>query len=184
MPDLPSIEVRRSRVTDAEAILAIRKDPVTRRYQPLDPGTLAEQRRALAERGSLPLARDVDGKRQWIVTVDGQVAGWITLTIAERWHHSASVGYSLAPAFHGRGIMPAALSRVIPIAFDPAGLALERLEAVAAVDNIASRRVLEKCGFRFEGIARGLLVVAGERVDHARYGLLRSDMMPPEDFDP
>ncbi len=179
MPDTFDIEVRRSRVTDAEEILAIRHHPATRRYQPLDPGTLAEQRQALAARGSLPLAPDADGKRQWIVVVNGVVAGWITLTIAERWHHSASVGYSLAPAYHGQGIMPAALSRVIPVAFDPAGLALERLEAVAAVDNIASRRVLEKFGFRFEGISRGLLVIAGQRVDHARYGLLRSDMMQP-----
>ena len=39
--------------------------------------------------------------------------------------------------------MPVALSQVIPTAFDPDGLALERLEAVAAVDNVASRRVLE-----------------------------------------
>lgn len=184
MPDSARIEVRRSRVTDAEAILAIRRHPATRRYQPLDPGTLAEQRRALAERGSLPLASDAGGKRQWIVTIDGQVAGWVTLTITERWHHSASVGYALAPAFHGRGIMPAALARVIPIAFDPVGLAVERLEAVAAVENVASRRVLEKSGFRFEGIARGYLIIAGARIDHARYGLLRSDMMPPERTNP
>lgn len=184
MSDRAVIAIRRSRADDAEAILAIRQHPVTRRYQPLDPGTLAEQRQALAERGALPLAPDADGKRQWIVTVDGQVAGWITLTIEERWHHSASVGYALAPVFHGLGIMPVALSRVIPIALDPFGLALERMEAVAAADNVASRRVLEKCGFRFEGISRGLLVIAGKRVDHARYGLLRSDMMPEDDTAP
>lgn len=180
MPDTPDIDIRRSRVDDAEAILAIRRHPVTRRYQPLDPGTLAEQRQALAERGVLPLTPTADGKRQWIVTFDGRIAGWVTLTITERWHHSASVGYTLAPELHGRGIMPVALARVIPVAFDPAGLALERLEAVAAVENVASRRVLEKCGFQFEGISRGLLVIAGERVDHARYGLLRSDMMPKD----
>jgi [ribosomal protein S5]-alanine N-acetyltransferase len=176
--------VRRSRAEDAEAILAIRRHPVTRRYQPLDPGTLAEQRQALAERGSQPLDPTADGKRQWVIEVDGQVAGWITLTISEREHHTATVGYSLGPAFHGRGIMPAALARVIPIAFDPNGLALDRLEAVAAVENIASRRVLEKTGFRFEGIARDYLIIAGVRVDHARYGLLRSDMMPRECTNP
>ena len=76
------------------------------------------------------------------------------------------------------------VAQVIPVAFDPAGLALERLEAVAAVENVASRRVLEKNGFRFEGIARGYLIIAGARVDHARYGLLRSDMMPPEHTNP
>lgn len=178
MPDTPAIDVRRSRGDDADAILAVRQHPATRRYQPLEPGTLAKLRRTLSERGALPLAPDTGGKAQWTITVDDRVAGWITIDVTSREHGIASVGYALAPEFHGQGSMPIALARVIPIAFDPAGLALERLEAVAAVDNIASRRVLEKCGFRFEGISRGLLVIYGERVDHARYGLLRSDMMP------
>ncbi|MDP9362932.1 MAG: GNAT family N-acetyltransferase, partial [Chloroflexota bacterium] len=52
---------------------------------------------------------------------------------------------------------------------------LGRLEAVAAVGNAASRRVLEKADFRAEGVARGLLVIGGKRVDHVRYGLLRDE---------
>lgn len=184
MSDPTTIDVRRSRVDDAEAILAIRQHPTTRRYQPLAPGTLAELRQTLAERAAKPLTSRTGGKLQWTIEVDGRIAGWVTLDITSREHHIASAGYSLAPAFHGRGIMPRALARVIPIAFDPAGLALERLEAVAAVENVASRRVLEKSGFRFEGIARGYLIIAGVRVDHARYGLLRSDMMPTEHTNP
>lgn len=181
MHDPTAIEVRRSHVDDAEAILAIRRHPVTRRHQPLKPSTLAELRQALAERGSLPLAPSTGGKLQWTVVVDGRAAGWVSVDITSREHHIASVGYALHPSFHGRGITSMALARVVPIAFDPAGLALERLEAVATVDNVASRRVLEKCGFRFEGVARGLLVISGKRVDHARYGLLRSDMIPSQD---
>ncbi|HYI25322.1 MAG TPA: GNAT family protein, partial [Thermomicrobiales bacterium] len=68
-----------------------------------------------------------------------------------------------------------AMRQVIALAFDPNGLDLGRLEAVAAVDNLASRRVLAKAGFIEEGIARGLLVIGGERVDHVRFGLLRPD---------
>ena len=184
MPDTSRIAIHRTRVTDAAAILAIRQDPITRRYQPMVPGTLAGLRTALAERAARPLASRTSGKLQWTIEVDRRIAGWITLDITSREHGIASVGYSLAPAVHGQGIMSAALSRVIPIAIDPAELALERLEAVAAIDNTASRRVLEKCDFRFEGIARGLLVIAGERVDHARYGLLRSDMMPGQPTNP
>lgn len=179
---MTDIRVRRSRVEDAEAILTIRHHPTTRRYQPLAPGTLSGLRQALAERGALPLDASASGKLQWTIEVDGRVGGWITLDVTSREHLIASVGYSLDPALHGRGIMPAALGQVVPIAFDPAGLALERLEAVAAVENTASRRVLKKVGFAFEGIARGYLILSGDRVDHARYGLLRSDMMP-EDSD-
>ena len=176
---MTDLAVRRSRVEDAEAILAIRQHPITRRYQPMIPGTLADLRQALAERGALPVAPDTTGKLQWTIEVDGEVAGWVSVEITSREHHIASVGYALAPRFHRQGVMPRALARVILVAFDPAGLALERLEAVAAVENVASRRVLEKSSFQFEGIARGLLVIEGTRVDHARYGLLRSDMMPP-----
>ena len=177
MADASSIAIRRSRAADAEAMLAIRQNPVTRRHQPLEPGTLAEVRQAIVTRGSLPLEASTEGKLQWTVEVNGAVAGWVSIDITMRKHHLGAVGYALAPAWHGQGVMPFALSRVIPIAFDPDGLALERLEAVAAVDNVASRRVLEKCGFRFEGIARGYLIIDDRRVDHACYGLLRSDMM-------
>jgi RimJ/RimL family protein N-acetyltransferase len=63
----------------------------------------------------------------------------------------------------------------IRIAFGAGGLGLERIEAVAAVENVASRRVLEKSGFQFEGIRRGLLRIQGRRVDHACYGILVTD---------
>jgi RimJ/RimL family protein N-acetyltransferase len=52
---------------------------------------------------------------------------------------------------------------------------LERLQAVAAVENVASRKVLENAGFALEGIQRQLLIIHGERVDHAMYALLRTD---------
>ena len=125
MPDTSRIAIRRTRVTDATAILAIRQDPITRRYQPMVPGTLAGLRTALAERAARPLASRTSGKLQWTIEVDGRIAGWITLDITSREHGIASVGYSLAPAVHGQGIMPVALSRVVPIAFDPAGLAAD-----------------------------------------------------------
>jgi RimJ/RimL family protein N-acetyltransferase len=172
------VELRRSVVEDAEAILAIRSDPITRRFQPMIPGSLAALRRTLAERGALPLDTSHEGKLQWTIAVDSRPAGWLSLDITSRAHAIANIGYALASELHGRGIVPAALAKLVLIAFDPEGLALERLEAVAAVDNVASRRVLEKSGFAFEGIARGYLIVAGERVDHARYGLLWSDIMP------
>jgi RimJ/RimL family protein N-acetyltransferase len=172
---MPEFSLRRARPEDAEAIHAIRTHPLTRTYQPMQPGTIEDLRRALTERGSLPLTPDQSRKVQWTIVVDGAPAGWVALDITSRDHHIADLGYALEPGYHGRGITSAAVRRVIPIAFDPDGLALERLQAVAAVNNTASRRVLEKCGFQFEGIARGYLLIAGKRIDHARYDLLRTD---------
>ena len=80
----------------------------------------------------------------------GKMVGRISLMYVERGYlNMAEIGYRLAKHCHGRGYATAA-----------AGLALERakdvhklhkLEAVAALENIASQRVLEKNGFRFVG---------------------------------
>lgn len=167
--------LRRSLASDAEAIFAIRSHPVTRRFQPIIPGSLEGLEQKLAMRGSLPLTPELSGTVQWTIVVASEPAGWVSIDVTERNHHVANLGYAVHPRHHGRGIASAAVQRVIAVAFDPHQIALERLEAVAAVDNHASRRVLEKCGFRCEGIARGLLIISGERVDHARYGLLGED---------
>jgi RimJ/RimL family protein N-acetyltransferase len=103
--------------------------------------------------------------------------GRISLTIAEpgRRHGIGDIGYAVSEAYRRRGYGSAMLRALLPIAFDPAGFGLERLQAVAAVENIASRRVLEGAGFAFEGIQRQLLIIHGERVDHAMYALLRHE---------
>lgn len=168
-----AFKVRRSRAEDAPAIHAIRSLPETRRFQPLVPGPLENVEQMLAERGSAKLTPDQAGEVQWVIDIDDTAAGWITVDVTSRKHHIASLGYSLDPRFHGNGIMSAAVLEILLIVFDPEQLAIERLEAMAAVENIGSRRVLEKCGFEFEGISRGYLIISGKRVDHARYARLK-----------
>lgn len=148
---------------------------MTRRYQPLIPGTVERIERALAERGSAPLDPHQTGKIQWTIEIVGEPVGWVTVDVTSRDHHIANLGYALDPRYHGQGIVAVAVREVMERIFDPDRLAIERLEAVAAVENTASRRVLEKCGFRFEGILRGYLIVSGERVDHAGYSRLVTD---------
>ena len=54
----------------------------------------------------------------------------------------STLGYTVTETMQGRGVATAAVREAIRIAFGPLGL--ERIEAVAAVENVASRRVLEK----------------------------------------
>nr|CAD1841675.1 unnamed protein product [Ananas comosus var. bracteatus] len=75
---------------------------------------------------------------------------------------SASVGYRLAHAHWGRGIATAALRAAAAAAFAE-WLQLDRLEAVADVENLASQRVLEKAGFRREGVLRKYVRLKGRR---------------------
>lgn len=166
-----------ARPDHAPLIHAWRTEPSTAKYQPTLPLSVSQVRHMLEEREPRQLGPGSFGKFQWLIAVNDEPAGWITLEISEpaRRHHNGVVGYTVAEAFRGRGAASGGLRALAGIAFDADRLALERLEAIAAVDNVASRRVLERNGFLLEGVLRGLLVVHGQRVDHAIYGLLKRD---------
>jgi RimJ/RimL family protein N-acetyltransferase len=153
-----------------------RSEPSARRYQPLRVLSPEDLRKQLQARGENEISPNAEGEFQWIVeSPDGDV-GWINLTMVSREHSIATIGYAIGEDFRDKGYATSAIRKLQRIAFAKDGLDLDRLEAVAAVENVASRKVLERAGFRLEGIARGYLIVNGERLDHARYGLLRADV--------
>jgi RimJ/RimL family protein N-acetyltransferase len=169
------VTLRRVAASDAEQVYKWRSDPSARRYQPLRVIPLKDLRDLLVMRGVERVAPHAFGDFQWIIETPEGDAGWVTVTITSREHGIASLGYTIASPFRGRGYATAAVRTVLPIALSPDQLDLFRLEAVAAVENHASRHVLERNGFQFEGVHRSYLAIDGERVDHARYALLRSD---------
>lgn len=63
-------------------------------------------------------------------------------------HYRAEVGYTLSPAWWGKGLMTEVVTRVLDFGFDTMGL--HSIEAQTDPDNAASRRVLEKLGFVLE----------------------------------
>jgi [ribosomal protein S5]-alanine N-acetyltransferase len=77
----------------------------------------------------------------------------------------------LGEAAWGRGLATATLAAFSGYAFEAFGLT--RLFAVAFVRNPASRRVLEKAGYRFVGVLRKSAVKHGEVIDQALYDLTR-----------
>ena len=88
---------------------------------------------------------------------------------------SATVGFWLGKPHRGLGIMTEALQTLVEYAFDPEGLALERIHWDAAVGNIASATVARRNGFVFEGVSRRALVHRGIRIDSWQATLLRDD---------
>ncbi len=173
-----NITLRRITPDDAGLVDRWRNQPTALRFQASPKRTLDQIREMLVEHSIVPVSPDASGRLSWMIEADGQPAGTIQLTINgeyDRRHDNAHLGYMVAEEFQGRGVASAALDQLLDIAFDPNGLALGRVEAVAAAENVASRRVLEKCGFQFEGIRRKLLIINGERVDHACYARLATD---------
>jgi len=86
---------------------------------------------------------------------------------------SGEVGYSLAREYWGRGLTTEALAAFVNFGFDTMGL--QRLNAELDPRNVASARVLEHAGFRFEGLQRQNFFAKGELSDTALYGMLRQD---------
>ncbi len=68
------------------------------------------------------------------------------------WHLRASIGYELARPFWRQGIMAEALSAIIVLGFEE--MNLNRIDAVVMPENTASVKLLEKLGFRNEGLLR------------------------------
>ncbi|MEM7048700.1 MAG: GNAT family protein [Acidobacteriota bacterium] len=172
-PPNPRVSLRPAVPRDAEFLRRWRAEDSVRRYQPLNDLTVGQLRTDVASHRMSDLYRSRGEKFQWIVQSDDEPAGWITLVVSNWEHGLAEVGYALSTSFQGRGVMTVALRLLLEDLF--AGTVLERIEARCAVENEASRRVLEKLGFRHEGRLRSYFRLPEGRVDNHLYSLLRSD---------
>jgi RimJ/RimL family protein N-acetyltransferase len=104
---------------------------------------------------------------------DERLLGAIGASDVDMTQLTASVGYWLALDARGHGHATSALRLFARWLFDELGLA--RLELTTDPQNIASRRVAERCGFRQEGYLRSYLrfiYTTGERRDSLIWGLL------------
>jgi RimJ/RimL family protein N-acetyltransferase len=170
-----NVHLRRATAADAEDVSRWRNQPTSLRFQASAPRNIEQIRELLAAQEKIEIGPEAEGKFYWIIEVDGEPAGQVQVAVdgGFRQQLMSTLGYTVAESMQGRGVATAAVRDAIRIAFGTLGL--ERIEAVAAVENVASRRVLEKTGFQFEGIRRGLLRIQGKRVDHACYGMLVTD---------
>lgn len=112
------------------------------RRSPIAPYISVIRRRWAARRGHALI---------WAVRYGGQFVGQLSVwSINLGAYRSAQVGYWVDERFAGQGITPTALALAVDYCFQVAGL--HRLEASIQPGNTASRRVVEKLGFRREGL--------------------------------
>ena len=164
--------LRQIRPDDAEAMFAIRGDQVAMQYV----GSLAhanvDNTRAWIDQ---LLARYADREAlRWIVTRKG---GDDTALGSCSLHHfgpgRAEVGYDLNPAYWGQGIMTEAMTAVLDTVFGV--LALHRAEANIDINNAASKALLLRLGFTYEGVLRERYPGLHGYEDEHIFGLLRRE---------
>ena len=104
----------------------------------------------------------------------GALAGVVGFRAIVPINSVGEIGYWLAAAQQGRGIMTACCRFVVRYGFQT--LDLNRIEIAAATDNLRSRAIPERLGFKLEGILRARENVGGRFLDHAMYSMLRSEL--------
>jgi [ribosomal protein S5]-alanine N-acetyltransferase len=107
----------------------------------------------------------------WAIELESHAVGAVGVMLREGVHaKSAGFGYWLGEPYWGRGIMTQVVRAVVPYAMRRFNVV--RLESPVFAWNPASMRVLEKCGFSREGVARASLFKEGQIIDQMVYAFV------------
>jgi ribosomal-protein-alanine N-acetyltransferase len=155
-------------VTDADALFEARGDADVMRYWDWPAQASADAVREVLA-AHIPAPGDA-AMLWWAVALspDGPAIGECDLSEIDLRHRRAEVGFLFARRHWGQGYAREAMEAVMAHAFGPLGL--ERLHARFHAGNDASRRLLERLGFAYEGTRRGHILRDGERRDCVLYG--------------
>lgn len=172
------VELRPLRLRDATAWREVRSrnarwlrpweatTPLSEHDVPSTYGAMVRRLRAEARDGrTMPFALTYEGTFIGQVTVGGIARGSLL---------SAYIGYWVDQRYAGRGIMPTAVALATDHCFTAAGL--HRVEINIRPENAASLRVVEKLGFRAEGLREHYLHIDGGWRDHLTFALCAEDV--------
>ncbi|MCV2370704.1 GNAT family N-acetyltransferase [Roseateles oligotrophus] len=115
-----------------------------------------------------------DSERLLVCAEGGEVIGDVSHFLAHRYATARELGWSIFdPALRGQGFGTAAAQALVNYLFN--NFNINRVCCSVSPGNIASRRIAEKAGLRYEGCLRGVVFIRGEYVDSEVFGLLRAD---------
>ncbi|MFN2490480.1 MAG: GNAT family N-acetyltransferase [Actinomycetota bacterium] len=177
-----SVYLRSLRLSDASSVLdlRLRNRDFFRPFEPLQSErhfTLPGQREEIER-----CIEDADRDRRYAFGVfardDNEIVGRIALSNVSRgaWQN-ATIGYYVDRWRSGRGYATDAVRLALRFAFEVARL--HRVQGAALPDNIASIRVLEKAGFRREGVAKSYIEINGRWRDHEIFAITQEDWNGP-----
>jgi len=157
-------------LADAPDVYAYARDPEVAAFTSWQPHASVADAETYIQ---FELARYAAGKvASWALEdrASGRViggAGYVQESAANR---RAEIGYVLARAAWGQGLMPEAVEAVLAHAFVTLGL--HRVEAYCKVENLASARVMAKCGMQPEGVLRAYVWKDGRPRDVLMHSIL------------
>jgi [ribosomal protein S5]-alanine N-acetyltransferase len=128
-------------------------------------GQLRGLLRQLDDQSGMPFVIEVEEEVQGQLNVANVMYGSVS---------SAVLGYWVSPEVAGRGVMPTAVALVTDYLMDKVGL--HRVEINVRPENTASLRVIQKLGFRYEGLKQRYIHINGDWRDHYVFALTKEEL--------
>ncbi|WP_163411404.1 GNAT family N-acetyltransferase [Flavobacterium ajazii] len=162
--------LRRITNNDVKEVFELRSNPETMKYIPRP--LVKTTQDALEHIATIEEKIISNEGINWGITLKGnsKLLGIIGFYRMQPENYRAEIGYILLPDFHGKGIVPEAVKRLINYGFND--LKLHSIEAVIDPENKASEKVLQKCGFVKEAHLLECDFFEGKFLDKVIYSLL------------
>jgi [ribosomal protein S5]-alanine N-acetyltransferase len=164
------LTLRQTTYKDAEAIFAIFSDPKVTQFHNLDTFVHIDEAIATIERRKKGFERDLGirwgiARKQDNVLIGSCGFTWIKEA------NAAEIGYELSSQFWKQGIMSEALRSILHYGFENKGL--DFVVAKVMLENLASKKLLEKLGFSSQGILKQHGFWKGKHHDLERFVLTK-----------
>jgi len=105
----------------------------------------------------------------------GECIGQIAYFLVDSNNHFAEIEYCIGSSFQRKGLATEATKAIIQYGFDK--MNLNKIQICHKSINIPSRKVIEKCGFVYEGALRDFFYMDGQYVDRLYYSILKEEFM-------
>lgn len=171
-PQMPGFRLRPVTLDDAEAWAAYACLPAVKQFTSSTANGVDDVRavilRVLAGEPASPIHFAV------LPEAGGPMLASVGFHTISPLHRTGEITYDVAPAHWGRGIATAACRAATLWAFQARGW--HRVQATTLLAHQRSQRVLERCGFRREGLLRNLRIVRGQPADYWLYAAIPGDV--------
>lgn len=160
----PKFILRHIQTSDANKYFEAMQDELAKKGFAVVPKTLKKAKNDLEEKIKKFKRKKVTGET-FVIEVNGEYAGYVEIDY-EDWNHKEHRGrihYCTHPKFRGKGLTTKAVKLVTQYGFKR--YKLKRIIGICRIYNKASARILEKAGYKLEGILRKHTYTRGKYVD-------------------
>jgi RimJ/RimL family protein N-acetyltransferase len=171
-PDIPGFTVRPIALDDALAWAAYICLADVKRHTSITAESVEDVRRDIEK----SLAGERAAPCRFVIQSlqTRQLVGTVGFHSISELHGTAEVSYDVTPSHWGKGIATAACKAATLWGFEVRGW--HRVQGTTVLANIASQRVLERCGFQREGLLRNFRMVRGQPTDYWLYSAIPGEL--------